>query len=58
MNLHAELDRLTQPPMVAGAVRGLSAEEIEAIVSVGEVTPLELVPQAHMLPKGSCPWQR
>lgn len=58
MNLHEELDRLTQPTMVAGTVRVLSAEEIEAIVSGGEVTPLELVPQGHMLPKVSYSWQR
>lgn len=58
MNLHDELNRLTEPPIVAGAVRMLSTEEIERLRSTGAVTPLESVPVSRMLPKVSYSWQR
>lgn len=47
MNLMLELERLTQP---AGASQGrkLTGQEIEVLLTGGEITPLEQIPHSHI----------
>lgn len=55
MNLYQELSRLTEPDPKAGKVRALSKEEIEVLQEAGAITPVELIPEAHMPRRVSLP---
>jgi hypothetical protein len=55
VNLLEELDKATAPPAAASKVRVLSLGEITVLVARGEITPIERIPEAAVLPRESFP---
>lgn len=55
MDLHREMDRITQPPAGASRVRVLSAEEVAELERVRRITPLQDIPKSHAMTRVSMP---